>query len=138
MIAPEKVTQTALTLVDTPFQHQGRKPGLGLDCIGVPIVVAQQLGLGDFDEVEYSRNPDGQLKQKIETVCEPIFLQPGALLIFKISVEAQHCGIFTGIGSGADGLVHAWDIADKVVHQRLGDWRRKIVGCYGLPGVDYV
>jgi cell wall-associated NlpC family hydrolase len=29
----------------TPFQHQGRVPGVGLDCVGVAIYAAREVGL---------------------------------------------------------------------------------------------
>ena len=137
MILPSQVVAEAFLLINTPYQHQGRIPGLAIDCIGLPIIVAKNLGLGDFDRIDYGRSPDGTFKEKIEAVCQPIVIQPGALVIFRISVEAQHCGIVTEHPLGGEGLIHAWDIAGKVVHQRMGDWRKKIVGCYGLPGVSY-
>lgn len=136
-ITGDDVVIEALKFVDTPYQHQGRKLGIGIDCIGLPILVALALEMGNFDEIDYGRDPDGTLKTKIEQVCKKIVIQPGALLIFKIAASAQHCGIVTKHPLGGHGLIHAWDIADKVVHQRLGDWRKKIVGCYGLPGVFY-
>ena len=136
-MTPDLVVAEALKLVDTPYSHQGRKPGVGIDCIGLPILVAKNLSLGDFDEIDYGRRPNGTLKRKIEQVCQPIVIQPGALLIFKIAVEAQHCGIVSEHHLEGFGLIHAWDVANKVVHQRLGDWRKKIVGCYGMPGVEY-
>lgn len=139
MINPEAVATEAIKLINTPYQHQGRKAGIGIDCIGVPIVVARNLNLSksSFDEINYRRIPDGTLLKKIETVCQPIVIQQGAILVFKISAEAQHCAIFTGLGSGGDHICHAWDIAGKVVHHRIGMWKKKVVGVYGLPGVNY-
>ena len=134
---PQDIVNSARKLIDTPYQHQGRKPNIGCDCIGLPILVAKDLGLGDFDYLEYGRNPDGTLLKKIEDVCQKIVISPGALLVFRISKEAQHCGILTDFPHGGQGLIHAWDIADKVVEHRLADWRKKIVGVYGFPGVNY-
>lgn len=137
MTTPQDIVFEARKLVGTPYQHQGRLAGVGVDCIGVPILVARELGLGDFNDLEYGREPDGSLLPKIKGVCQPIEIQSGVLLIFKISSVAQHCGILSEIDKNVYGLIHAWDIADKVVEQRLGDWRKKIVGIYAFPGVDY-
>lgn len=128
---------TARTLVNTPFIHQGRKKDLGIDCIGIPIYVAQKLALGDFDRFDYPSRPDGTMQKLISEICHDEVLQPGVLLVFKISQVGQHCGIVSTYQNRL-GLIHAWDIAGKVVeHCLTRDWIDKVVGCYGLPGVSY-
>jgi cell wall-associated NlpC family hydrolase len=73
----------------------------------------------------------------VEEICSNEVLQPGVLLLFKISSTAQHCGIVS-LYQNSLGLIHAWDIAGKVVEHKLtSDWINKVVGCYGLPGVHY-
>ena len=127
----------AKELINTPYVHQGRKKGVGIDCIGVPIWVANQLNLGDFDKADYPKEPDGSMIKLIEQHSTKELLQPGVLLVFKISTVAQHCGIVS-LYMGGFGLIHAWDIAGKVVEHRLTeDWLKKAVGCYGLPRVNY-
>jgi cell wall-associated NlpC family hydrolase len=131
------VYQKARELVGTPYLHQGRKAGVGIDCIGVPIWVASELGLGDFDKADYPRLPDGQMLDLIESVCSDEIIQAGVLLVFRIGEAAQHCGIVS-LYQQHLGLIHAWDIAGKVAEHRLTkDWIDKVVGCYGLPGVTY-
>ena len=137
-IQAQEVVQAARKLINTPFIHQGRLPGVGVDCIGLPILVAKALKLGDYDRSDYRRYPDGTMKEQIAAVCQPVKIQPGALLVFKISVAEQHCGFVSQYNRGAFGLIHAWDIVGKVVEHRLTQyWIKKTVGCYGLPGVDY-
>lgn len=127
----------ARQLIDTPYVHQGRKAGIAIDCIGVPVWVARELGLGDFDKEDYPRSPDGSMVELITEVCSREIIQPGVLLVFKISGTAQHCGIVS-LYQGNFGLIHAWDIAGKVCEHRLTkDWLDKVVGCYGLPFVKY-
>lgn len=136
-VTPDQVVQAAMALVNTPYQHQGRKPGIGVDCIGVPVIVAKNLGLGDFDQTNYNKRPDGTLLNKIGKVCHRIRLQKGALVVFRISQQAQHCAIIYDHPTGGYGIIHAWDIAGKVVKHRLMDWKNKIVAIYGIPGVKY-
>ncbi len=132
-----EVYLTARELIGTPWRHQGRKRGLGVDCIGVPIYVLNQLGIKKDLPVTYPRSPDGTMKQKIESVCQPINLQPSALLVFEISTVSAHCGIVSSYMDGW-GLIHAWDLVGEVVEHRLtSNWLRKVVGCYALPGVNY-
>jgi hypothetical protein len=137
MITTEQVFLAARELVGAPYKHQGRSKELGLDCIGLPILVCQQLNLGDFDRKDYPRAPNGTLLPLVEQHCTLETLQPGVLLLFKISATAQHCGIVS-LFNGGFGLIHGWDIAERVVEHKLTqDWKDKTVGCYGLPGVSY-
>lgn len=139
----EKVTGkdiylAARKLIGTPYIHQGRKRGIGVDCIGVPIWIAKELGLGDFNKFNYPRLPDGSMQARISEVCSDCLMEPGVLLVFRISSVAQHCGIVSELQDGRYGLIHAWDIAGRVAEHRLTkDWIKKVVGCYGLPGVSY-
>ena len=138
LISQHQAVKAARTFLNTPFQHQGRVKGVGIDCIGLPIMVAKSLNLGDFDQADYPRNQDCSMLEKISNVCVPVVIQPGALLVFKISVAAVHCGIVALNQEGSLNLIHAWDVAGKVVEHKLTkDWTSKIVGCYGLPGVNY-
>lgn len=137
MVTGIDVYLKARELVNTPYLHQGRLAGIAIDCIGVPIWVAHQLELGDFDKADYPRSPDGSMVELIIEVCSPEVIQAGVLLVFEISGIAQHCGLVSDYQDGY-GLIHAWDIAGKVCEHRLTkDWIKKVVGCYGLPGVPY-
>jgi hypothetical protein len=139
MIEPNLVVEAARKYINTPYLDQGRKIGVGCDCIGLPIMVAQDLGLGDWDEDGYrSYQQDGEFKSKIEKVCANISIQPGALLLFKISSREQHCGIVSNHFLGGFGLIHAWDLPKQVCEHRLDrSWRVRAVGCYGFRGVNW-
>ena len=136
MVHPTDVYLKARELVGTPYFFQGRNKDPGIDCIGVPIWVASQLGLGNLNRLDYTRVPDGTMQQKIADVCPEWFLTPGALVVLKIEAFPHHCGIVSRYMDGL-GLIHAWDIAMVVAEHRLTqDWRDRIVGCYKLPGVN--
>lgn len=136
-VEPTQVYLKARELVDAPYKHQGRSKQLGVDCIGLPLYVCKQLELGDYDRSDYPRAPNGTLQPLVEQICSLETLQPGVILLFKISATAQHCGIVSSYGDGL-GLIHAWDIAQRVVEHKLTqDWKDKTVGCYGFPGVVY-
>ena len=57
------LVEAARSLIGTPYHAKGRLPGVGLDCIGVPIVAAWLAGVKprSFDVRGYSDVPDGSL-----------------------------------------------------------------------------
>jgi hypothetical protein len=86
--------RVARTLIGTPYLHQARLLGVGIDCIGVPILVAKELGLGDFDVADYPRRPNGRMVEFIQQVCAPLDdLEEGALLVFNVSDTPRYCAI---------------------------------------------
>ena len=130
------VYQKARELLGTPYINSGRKKDVGIDCIGLPIWVATELGLGDFNKFNYPKTDTEQIVNAIANVCEKRSLQPGALLVFDKS-RTFHCGIVS-VYKEKLGLIHAWEITKGVCeHYLTKDWLACAVGCYGLPGVEY-
>jgi len=52
-----KLVEEALSYVGTPFRHLGRKPGIGLDCAGLIICAANNVGYNIDAPTVYSRRP---------------------------------------------------------------------------------
>lgn len=137
MATATDVYLTARELIGTPFQHQGRKKGVGIDCAGVPIYVLNRLNITDFNVFDYPRLPNGRMLEIIEQNCQKISLQTGALVVYRVSTQPQHVGIVSEY-RGDLGLIHAWDIAKEVVEHRLPEeWNSRLIGYYSLPGVHY-
>ncbi|MDD5585633.1 MAG: hypothetical protein PHY92_01580, partial [Alphaproteobacteria bacterium] len=62
-----RMIAAARACLGTPFHHQGRKPGVGLDCIGLIVVALQAAGYDVRDRFDYSPRPDGRsLVQALE------------------------------------------------------------------------
>ena len=125
---------TAKTYEGTPFLHQGRLPGVGLDCGGVVVCALRAVGYRVIDVVGYGRLPGkGMLEKIVEENCdkiEPGDLQDGDILIFRFAREPQHVAIHAG-----GQLIHAWqDIGRVVVHDFDAVWRRRLTGCYRVRG----
>lgn len=140
-LAHDIVTQ-ARTWQGTPFHHQARLKGVGCDCLGLVVGVVDELQLRNaagvllsgFDEVNYSRQPDGQyLIGKLEELLAPMALdnmQPGDLALFDIKGNPQHLAILTDYEGGI-GMIHCFAPARRVVEHRLDhDWKSKIVKVY--------
>lgn len=135
MITPDQVVQQARTWLGTPFHHQGRLKGAGVDCIGVIVGVCRELGIPVEDCQTYQRFPNGYAlanelaRQFIKKHSQP---EPGDIMLFRISRMPQHCGICTPVG-----ILHAHQGVDVVVETHLPrHWQTHLIGSFRFPGVQ--
>lgn len=143
----ERIVAEALTWRGTPYHHQGRVKGVGVDCIGLEIGVARALGLvaSSFDISGYQRDPDGvTLKRLADSHLLPIdprTLQPGDIAVSVLPKRRlpQHFGIIVPHPSGELGIVHAHGSEDgrgEVLMHRLSKaLMHRVVLAYSFPGV---
>ena len=131
----QKIIITARSWVGTRFHHQGRKKGIGVDCIGLIVGVAKELRYKVIDQADYQREPkDGELQAALEKYLIKSELKPGCIALFKLEKEPQHVGIISDYGKGELGLIHAYLQVRKVVEHNLDiTWRKRIVGTYEFP-----
>lgn len=133
------VVAEARTHLGTPWRHQGRLPGVALDCAGLLIVVARRLGLvaDGFDVNGYSRAPDGSMLDWCDRCLTRIgALELGAVLVMQTSREPQHLGIVGDYRHGGWSLIHASSAAGDVTETRLMFARNLVLrGVYRFPGV---
>ena len=134
-MSPDRVIAEARTWLNVPFRHQGRD-GHGIDCVGLPIVVCQSLGLLDqrFDVANYGRLPSGELVTRLQAVCRPIEQAvPGSLIVIAWSRLAAHVAICAG-----ETMIHAYERIGRVIeHGYRGRWVRMTHSVWALPGVAY-
>ena len=136
MVSAQDIVRQARTWLDTPYHHQGRLKGVGVDCAGLIIGVAQELQLSAFDITGYTARPDGPSLRKacdVQMQSLPIeALQPGDVLLFQFDAHPGHLGFL----SGSHSLLHAYLPRRRVVEHALdAAWWRQVVGCYRLPGL---
>jgi NlpC/P60 family putative phage cell wall peptidase len=131
----ERIVAAARTWIGTPFEHQGRLKGAGVDCAGLVVGVARELGLPHADVDGYGRNPRrALLEAELAAQMDPIALaelRPGDVLLFRIEREPQHLGIVSSIEPLA--VVHAFSGAGLmrcVEHSLDYRWQRRIIGAY--------
>lgn len=132
----EAIVAAARRWLDTPFQHQQRMLGVGVDCAGVVIGVARELGLSEFDVTGYARQADGR---ELERLCDenmtrvpPGELRLGDVLLLRFGREPQHLAVVTGLDPVY--ILHATsEIGRCVEHSMDAQWRRRIVRAYRLP-----
>ena len=133
----DDILAAARQCLGTKFRHQGRLIAFGLDCAGVAIHVARQIGAGHLDVSGYGRTPaHGQLEQSLDSqpCLERVFLEdrkPGDLLLMRFASEPQHLAICAG-----ETIIHAYEAAGLCCEHRLSSlWAARIVRVYRFRGV---
>jgi NlpC/P60 family putative phage cell wall peptidase len=114
----------------TPFHHQGRKPGTGIDCIGLIVVALRAAGKTVHDRTDYGRRPDGKslTAALISHGAVPeTKIEAGDVLLFRYDNQPQHAALATD----ADRMIHSFAPAGKVVETNIGAyWQRRLNGIY--------
>lgn len=134
------VVTAARGWIDTPFLHQARERGAGVDCIGLVLGVAHELGIwpGHFDYRDYGPQPhNGLLLARMRQHCMEIPLEqasPGCVFLMRWWDEPHHVAIFAD-----ETIVHAAASFKRVVEQGYrGKWPKRTQHAFRLPGVSYV
>lgn len=136
----DDIIAAARECLGTPFRHQGRLLGIGLDCAGVAVQVAQRIGIEHFDVAGYGRTPaDGQLERAL--AAQPGLdlvddhpcgakARPGDLLLMRFAADPQHLAIL------AEGtIIHAYESVGMCCEHRLSaTWAARIVRVYRFRG----
>ncbi|MDR3425299.1 MAG: NlpC/P60 family protein [Alphaproteobacteria bacterium] len=118
---------------NTPFHHQGRRVGVGLDCIGLVIVALKAAGVPVRDRSDYGRRPDGKsliaaLQDHGAVRVDDI--QAGDILLFRYDGQPQHVALATSDST----MIHSFAPANRVVETSMGDyWHRRLCGVYRFP-----
>lgn len=139
-IDPAAIVRAARALVGAPYHHQGRDPRLGIDCVGLLIAVAREVGAEWHDLEGYSGDgritADGkgrsllrsELESSLDEVVDIREARDGDILCFWISRELvpHHVGIRIGAG-----MIHAAAETERgrgrvIERSRLGAWARHI------------
>lgn len=137
----------------TKFRHQGRRggPGGGLDCVGLLIVAASNLGIAHgSDKIKgYPDEPNEQHFDKWagrfldRLPCnrlQPIKsqLEPGDIITFWVDVEGipRHVAVYTGLNDlGQEMMIHSMSNERRGVHETVINpnyWTRRVSRFYRL------
>ena len=133
---PDEIVAIARTQIKTPFRHQGRIPGKALDCAGLIVHIAHELGLDYVDQTNYPRRPyAGLLEAALD--AQPCLRrverapQTGDVLLFRIASDPQHLAICAG-----ETIIHAWAEPGCVSENIFtAKWRSQLVRVYEFTGV---
>lgn len=146
----EQIVSKAREWIGTKFLHQGRVKGLGVDCVGLPLCVAEELQLKDVhgtsfkssDYTNYARQPIGGFvhkecvrRMKSKSVND---LKAGDVVTLKVPTEPCHVAIIA-VRDGVLYMIHAYcdGTLNRVVEHILdAKWKRRIVGCFEFSEVE--
>lgn len=134
------IVARARAMIGTPWRHQGRSPGRGLDCVGLLVKVSHELGIADEDFVTYSRYTTG-----IEAIGFfaqrgiPIEIEaagPGDAVVITDTMFPNHCGILAE-RDGMLMIVHAHAGRRAVIEEQYtGPLVKQTVAAFAFPGVS--
>ena len=135
-MTPAQIIAAARACIGTPFRHQGRLLGFGLDCAGVAVHVARSLGVGVIDISNYGRVPyGGQIERALDSQPDlerVATRQPGDLLLMRFASDPQHLAICAG-----PTIIHAYEAAGKCCEHLLSPaWASRIMRVYRFRGVS--
>lgn len=143
MSTREQVVAAARSWIGTPFMHQGRLKGVGVDCIGLVIGVGRELGMcaPDFDVTGYARDPDGRslmrLSHQYMTQIPKEAMHLGDVVVVRFGDHPQHFGVLGDYAHGGLSIVHAASKRGAVVEQRLMfSPAMQFVAAFRLPDVE--
>jgi cell wall-associated NlpC family hydrolase len=137
------VVAAARSLLNTPYHTHSRLPGVGVDCVGVPLLAARIAGIkpADFDIQGYSMTPDGSLLPLCDEHLDRIpreQLAFGDVVVARFGDTPHHIGIVGDWRHGGLSMIHAENYRHhKVIEHRL--WfggAMKFVAAYRIPGVE--
>lgn len=145
MVSREEIVAAARSFIDTPWVHQGRLPGRGLDCVGVPVMVGKTLALPAFDIYETPPYHEmakwneflGHFRAQLEEI-DRRSARPGDVLCFRQFRYPCHCGIMSGPGIADEPrFVHSYRRRGRVVEEHYTDqWKNLTMAAFRYPGVE--
>lgn len=120
------------------YAHCGRDEH-GLDCSGLILRVAHDLGLTTWDEVDYSHQVDADyMHNNLLRFCDELpreqwaSVRPGDILWFAPVNHPQHLGMLTLPGY----FIHSHQMVSKVVETGLDNgWKRRLRGVFRWRGL---
>lgn len=128
------IVDHARAQLDTPFRHQGREPGKGLDCAGLVVISYAAAGYLLNDVQGYGRTPHAGmllrtiLDQPLLEYVPPRKAAPGDILLLRFDGEPTHLAIRT-----PRGMIHSYQKAGRVVEHGLSaGWGSRIVRAFTL------
>lgn len=141
MTTRAEVVEFARTLKGTGYHHQGRVPGVGLDCLGVEIVTAWHFAMKPrtFDIVGYKRHADGvtllRLCREHLTEVTKEAMGFGDVVVTAVENIPHHLGILVPYRHGGFSIVHATP-ERGVIETRLVLSIMQFAAAFSLPGVE--
>lgn len=139
MITGEAIVEEARKHLGRPFVHQGRG-GAGLDCAGLIIKAASDLGIKLQEVHGYGRTPKdeelgGQMDKQLIRLPQHEPWRVGDVLLMRFGSEPQHVALVSKLDPTY--ILHTNSSIGRVVEHILDHrWQRLVVRTYRLPGAN--
>lgn len=150
--AGDAVVVAARTWVGTPYRHQHRLKGVGVDCVGLIIGAGLEAGVLEMTAADwkpfagYSRTPNpAHMSRAIELFMRPLMVPPmRADLVGDGSVcwmgwrenLPMHLAIIATLPDGRRSMIHAYDRAAKCAEHGFDqEWPTRVISWWRYPGV---
>lgn len=124
------IVKTAREYIDTPFHHQGRQKGVGIDCGGLIVCTLAECQIYITDLRGYGRYPHADtmrkaMRKEFDEITKEE-MTDGDILLFALGREPSHLAFKTNIG-----MIHAYTSVKKVVEHSLDyRWEDRIVAVF--------
>ena len=133
------IVAEARTWLGVPWRHMGRNRQ-GVDCVGMPVMIAQAKGLSEYDHTGYTREPSNSSlidhfrnNMREKPLAD---MRPGDVLLFADGKYPFHCGILAE-RYGQPSLVHAFAGRRKVVEEQYcAPWSKQTIACFEFYGLE--
>ena len=136
MPAKDEFVAAARSYLGVRWLHQGRNR-LGVDCVGLIIAAARDIGVEVPDMRGYRRSPDpqkflGHIYENSIPEQEPI---PGSFGVFRDGTQPCHVGIFAE-QNGLVSLIHSYSRLGKVIEEEFThEWPRNLVAIRSIESM---
>jgi cell wall-associated NlpC family hydrolase len=135
----DDIVRIARSWIGTPFRHQGRTR-FGIDCVGLLVAVADELGIAAVDVPGYNRRSHGKdFMRPFEEHCRPRTfgqMAPGDIVIFHDELFPCHTGIYSQL-RGVAHVVHAVATLRQVFETPYaGEWAARARHVFAFPGTE--
>lgn len=137
----DEVVAAARGWLDVPYVKRGRER-TGVDCLGLGVMVARELGVPHEDQVDYQLSPRADLlilrtlgRFLVRQPAAPI--RPGLVGCFAERTHPGHIGIFSR-KHGRIHLIHARRLPPRVVEESwemIPRGELRLIGLFAFPGM---
>ena len=133
----DAIIGAAVQWLDTPYHHQARLKGIGVDCAQFVAAVYEDISGKTINTPVYS--PEWHLHNKQEKLLDILisfgckekdYMEPGDILTFKFGRVNSHLGILIS----ATEFIHArLDIGKVVINSFTGEWKERHQKVFEFP-----
>lgn len=126
----QRLVARARAMVGTPWHHQGRAPGAGIDCVGLLVEAGRAEGLRVIDSTLYGDHPDpGELEQHLEANCDRVTGEPHPADIVRMWMRRRSDPVHAALWTGEGTIIHAFRAngAGEVREDPIEHWLERFV-----------